>query len=209
MLTAEQIMAMNAEQVLSYSKELAEQTRAIAEASKLIAARVAAAKEAQGIAAREALQAELRDTLKFPKLTAETVAAIKGSGGERLVIVYDLETGIGTPSVIYPAAGKRAVKKDGTAVVHTLRVQDRDLKSAEGDYSSCTPEAERAEDAQRLESRVAAARIAGSFPKGKKGPDGVFVADVPYVFNEAKCRGSNGWSIWDARIKSKAKQIAG
>lgn len=117
-LTTEQVAAMEPDALVAYAEQLAAAAKItaarVAEIRKEQAAAIAAAKEQQSQASREALQAELRASLKFPILSAETLARVNGVGAAGFNVAYSLtgeDAGHGIPDLTFgKTKGKTGVK---------------------------------------------------------------------------------------------------
>lgn len=104
---------------------------------------------------RKAFQDELRSSIKFPTLAQDVCQAARDRGAMSINVIYDLTTGVGTPSAIYASAAKRASSGTRKASAPSTGPQ-KDLKAT---YAHAT-EAEKAEDqakAKKLQEQATAA----------------------------------------------------
>lgn len=204
-LTAEQLGQLSPAELLAYVAAI----QASAQAAQGL---VAAAKQKQTAEARQSLQDSIRASLSFPTLGADTLAAVKAAGASGFVVVYDLATGIGTPSATYPTAGvaKAKVAKPATGAVSTgpvIRAEPRELKAM---YDAACPEgsAARIEDDADFDKRIARAIERRSYPKVDKtgaiilDAAGLPETDVPVATNKLR------WALMNDRLAKIAKAEA-
>ena len=152
-LSPEQLASMSPADIMAYIRGV----EASIDAARDI---VHVARQKQTADAREALQANLRVTLRFPMLSAEVLASLKAANATGFNVAYSLEDGVGTCSPIYGKAYKAAVKHNAAeAGTVTVTVQ----RPVTADWEAATTQEQRAEDEAEWIAKVAEAIARGGY----------------------------------------------
>ena len=158
-ITAEQLTAMSREDLKALIMGLGgEQLKAISEDMETVLVERRNRKTVEG---RQVLSDTIRAKLVCPVLDKATLDALKEAGAVGFTVIYDLTSGVGTPSAIYPAGKGGKAKTSGAKAVAQANGTGvkRDLK---GDYDRLASAEEKAKDKAQAQKQAEASRARGT-----------------------------------------------